>query len=233
MPSSDLEEVQRRLGHQFRHPTFLIEALTHTSYRNESGKMEEADNERLEFLGDAVLNLAVSEYLVQTFPEATEGELSKIRSRLVSEDALASAARRLGLGGALRLGRGETITEGGKKPSILADAMEAVFAAVYLDSGLEPAVRCIRSALSDELTLCGRSSSAHGDFKTELQELCQRDFNMLPQYRTVRQSGPDHEKTFEVEILIRGERYGVGVGRTKKEAEQRAAQRALEALEQQ
>lgn len=227
MPTEGLDEFQRRLEYRFRQQRLLIEALTHKSYLNEVGGAEETDNERLEFLGDAVLDLVVSEYLVQAFPEAAEGELSKLRSRLVSEKTLSRVAQRIGLGDLLRLGRGETKTQGHSKPSILADALEAVFAAVYLDGGPEAAARCVKAVFSEELASCDRTLT-RGDYKTDLQEFCQRKFEMLPHYRTIRETGPDHEKMFEVEILIRGERYGVGAGKSKKEAEQMAAKQALE-----
>lgn len=207
----------------------LVEALTHKSYLNEAGGSGEADNERLEFLGDAVLDLVVSEYLVHAFPDAAEGELSKLRSRLVSGKTLSRVAKRVGLGDLLRLGRGETKTQGRSKPSILADALEAVLAAVYLDGGPEAAAQCVKTAFGEELASADRTL-VRGDYKTDLQELCQREFDMLPHYRTVRETGPDHEKMFEVEILIRGDHYGVGVGKSKKEAEQMAAKQALAQL---
>ena len=230
MPSGGLDELQHRLGYRFRHESRLVEALTHKSYLNEARRSGEADNERLEFLGDAVLNLVVSGYLVAAFPDAAEGELSKLRARLVSEETLSCVARRIELGDVLRLGRGETLTQGRDKPSILADALEAVLAGVFLDGGLDAATGCVMSVFREELASCDRALIARADFKTTLQEVCQRDFDVLPYYRTTRESGPDHEKRFEVEILIRGERYGVGVGKSKKEAEQMAAQRALEQL---
>lgn len=232
MPSEGLDEVQRRLQYRFRDERLLVEALTHKSYLNEARRFGEGDNERLEFLGDAVLNLVVSAYLVETFPGAAEGELSKLRSRLVSEETLSGVARRIDLGGAVRLGRGETLTQGRNKPSILADALEAVLAGVFLDGGLEAATKCVRSVFGEELATPGRGSIAAADFKTDLQEVCQREFETLPYYRTIRETGPDHEKMFEVEILIRGDRYGVGIGRSKKEAEQMAARRALEQMRQ-
>jgi len=167
---------------------------------------------------------------LSAFPDAAEGELSKLRARLVSEKTLARVARRIGLGDLLRLGRGETKTHGYSKPSILADALEAVFAGVYLDGGLDAAAASVKAAFSEELASCDRSLLATGDFKTDLQEVCQREFEMLPHYRTTRETGPDHEKLFEVEILIRGERYGVGAGKSKKDAEQMAAKQALEKL---
>jgi ribonuclease III len=230
MSASGLDEVQRRLGYQFSRLPLLLEALTHTSYLNESGKSGEADSERLEFLGDAVLNLVTGHYLVNAFPHATEGELSKLRARLVSEDALARVARRLCLGDALRLGKGEALTQGKEKPSILADALEAVLAAIYLDGGLDAAAACVKRNFAEELAASESAVTTPTDFKTELQERSQRDFDVLPQYRTIQQSGPDHEKIFEVEVVIRGIRYGSGTGRSKKEAEQLAAQRALEQL---
>ncbi|HEX9284815.1 MAG TPA: ribonuclease III [Nitrospirales bacterium] len=230
MPTDGLDEFQRRLEYRFRQRGLLDEALTHKSYLNEAGGAEEADNERLEFLGDAVLDLIVSEYLVHAFPEAAEGELSKLRSRLVSEKTLSRVAQRIGLGDLLRLGRGETKTQGHSKPSILADALEAVFAAVYLDGGAEAAARCVKAVFSEELASCDQTLT-RGDYKTDLQEFCQREFEMLPHYRTIRETGPDHEKLFEVEILIRGDRYGLGVGKSKKEAEQMAAKQALEKVQ--
>jgi ribonuclease-3 len=227
MPTDGLDAFQHRLEYQFRQRRLLVAALTHKSYLNEARGSEETDNERLEFLGDAVLDLVVSEYLVHAFPDAAEGELSKLRSRLVSGKTLSRVAKRIGLGDLLRLGRGETKTQGHSKPSILADALEAVFAAVYLDGGHEAAARCVKAMFSEELAFCDQTL-AKGDYKTDLQELCQREFEMLPHYRTIRETGPDHEKMFEVEILIHGDHYGVGVGKSKKEAEQLAAKQALE-----
>ena len=230
MSASGLEEIQSRLGYQFRRPALLRDALTHTSYFNESGESGESDNERLEFLGDAVLNLVTSEYLLTAFPDAAEGALSKLRARLVSEETLTGVARRLGLGAALRLGKGETITQGKDKPSILADALEAVLASIYLDGGIGAAATWIKTNFTEELAACDQSVRGWRDFKTDLQEICQQKFETLPQYRTTGESGPDHEKMFEVEILIRGSRYGIGNGRSKKEAEQMAAKQALERL---
>jgi len=230
MQTDGLEEIQRRLGYRFQRSSLLIEALTHKSYLHEAKDAGEVDNERLEFLGDAVLDLVVSQHLLTAFPDAAEGELSKLRARLVNEKTLARVARRIGLGELLRLGRGETKTQGRNKPSLLADALEALFAGVYLDGGLDAAVASVKAAFSEELASCDRSLLTKGDFKTDLQETCQREFEMLPHYRTIRETGPDHEKLFEVEILIRGERYGVGLGKSKKEAEQMAAKQALEQL---
>jgi len=230
MASGVLEVLQGRLGYQFRQPALLLQAVTHTSFLNELGQTGDTDNERFEFLGDAVLNLVVSEYLITAFPYATEGALSKLRARVVSEETLAGVARRLRLGDALRLGKGETLTHGNEKTSILADAFEAVLASVYLDGGFQEAAACIKRNLTKELDSCDEQLPGRGDFKTDLQELCQHRFESLPQYQPMAESGPDHEKTFEVEVLIRGIRYGLGSGRSKKEAEQVAAQHALERL---
>ena len=230
MRGNELEEPQVRLGYQFRCQDHLLEALTHASYHNESGQIETTDNERLEFLGDVVLNLAISEYLLATFKDADEGELSKLRARLVSHETLVGVARRLRLGEALRLGKGEILSQGSQRPSILADALEAVLASIYLDGGLEAAARCIKAYFADELAACDRAVRLPVDFKTDLQELCQHRFETLPQYRQMTESGPEHEKTFEIQVLIRGNHYGLGKGKSKKEAEQMAAKQALEQL---
>ncbi len=219
-----------RLGYHFQTRRLFEEALTHKSYLNECPSSERRDNERLEFLGDAVLDLIVSELFLFRFPEAPEGELSKLKAKTVSETALSHVARRLDLGSALVLGRGEELTGGRDKPSLLADALEAVIAAVYLDGGLAAARQVVLTAFTDLFDNLGRSDVA--DFKTELQELCQRDFSVLPVYRVLRESGPDHHKQFDVELSIRDEGYGVGTGRSKKEAEQQAARTALERLKQ-
>jgi ribonuclease-3 len=183
----------------------------------------------LEFLGDAVLDLIISEALVERDPEATEGALSKMRARLVSETALAQAARRLGLGRFLRLGRGEELSGGREKSSLLADAFEAVVAAVYHDGGYDAARRSVLAVLEPELT--AESGSGGGvDYKTQLQEHCQQLFGQLPVYRVTRESGPDHRKVFQVELMINGRCSGTGAGKSKKEAEQQAAKEALERL---
>jgi len=230
MPSDSLaDRLCERLGYRFRAPTLLVEALTHKSHLNEAPDLTRRDNERLEFLGDAVLDLVISEHFLQRFPQAPEGELSKLKSQIVNEAALARAARDLDLGTALALGRGEELTGGRQKPSLLADALEAVIAAVYLDGGLDAArgviLRTLQGVLADQ------SRSEATDYKTELQEWCQRRFDVLPAYTVVRETGPDHRKTFEVRLTIRGELYGTGSGRSKKEAEQQAASVALEKIE--
>jgi ribonuclease-3 len=223
-----IERLLERLNYRFQNPSLLEEALTHKSYLNEAPELSCRDNERLEFLGDAVLGLMISELFLSRFPEAPEGTLSKLRAKTVSEAALGQVARRLELGAALRLGRGEELTGGREKPSLLADALEAVIAAVYLDGGLAAARHVALPAFAEVIDSLSRPEAA--DHKTELQEICQRDFGGLPAYRVLRESGPDHDKQFDVEIAIRGDVYGVGTGRSKKEAEQKAARSALEKL---
>lgn len=215
------------LGHQFANDRLLMQALTHRSYVNEVSDPQVADNERFEFLGDAVIDLVVSTALMERFPEAREGRLSKIRASVVSEGALARLARDMGLGEALRLGRGELMSGGRDKPSILSDAFEALIAAVYLDAGLAR----VAEVLLPRLRFPDNEALRRGDPKTELQQRVQADRHMTPTYHLVAEAGPDHDKTFEVELRVGEDVLARGAGRTKKEAEQRAAAVALDALE--
>lgn len=222
-------ELETALQHVFQDRRRLEVALTHASSLNErKGSEPRGDNERLEFLGDAVLDLIISEALIERYPEATEGALSKMRARLVSEAALAQIARRLGLGRFLRLGRGEELSGGREKSSLLADAFEAVVAAVYHDGGYEAARRTVLTLLEPEFA--EELASGVIDYKTQLQEYCQQLFGQLPLYRVTRESGPDHRKVFQVELMINGRCYGDGTGKSKKEAEQQAAKTALAQL---
>jgi ribonuclease-3 len=229
MASLSTDAMQQAIGYVFSRPHLLEEALTHKSYVNEVKAKGEKDNERLEFLGDAILALIISDYLTTSFPDSSEGDLSKRKARLVSEASLSRAARRLDLGSVLRLGRGEELTQGREKPSLLANALEALIAAIYLDGGMEAArvftLRACAPDLQEQQEV--EEPSITQDYKTRLQEWCQKQYDTLPQYVTVRESGPDHQKTFEVELSIRGDVLGVGVGRTKKEAEQKAARQAF------
>jgi len=227
-PSAD--SLQSALSYRFRRPALLDEALTHKSYVNEQRSAGVEHNERLEFLGDAVLSLLVSERLAEALPDSTEGALSKLKARLVSEAVLATVARRLHLGMWLRLGRGEERSKGRDKDSLLADTLEAVVAAVYLDGGLEAARTVVSRLFEQEFARVATQQHVPGgeDYKTQFQEWCQRRYDQLPQYRVVRESGPDHDKQFEVEVTINRESAGRGTGRTKKEAEQSAAKQALE-----
>jgi ribonuclease-3 len=233
MPVEPLDSFQKILGYSFRKPDLLREALTHKSYLNEMRASEKdrpaQDNERLEFLGDAVLDLAVSESLIALYPLSAEGDLSKMKARIVSEVTLARVAKRLGVGEYLLLGRGEERTRGREKPSLLGDALEAVIAAVYLDGGYEAARTMLLKIFEDEIHRLDQHRDEL-DYKTELQESCQREFDVLPTYRVLSESGPDHQKIFEVKLTIKEELFGIGRGRSKKEAEQQAAKQALENL---
>lgn len=225
---SFIEDAQKTIEYVFTQPMLLEEALTHKSHLQGKTDGSLKDNERLEFLGDAVLDLIISEYLAQTFPVLAEGDLSKTRSNLVRQSSLAEAARRLQLGELLRLGKGEEQTQGRGKSSLLANALEAVIAAIYLDGGLVPARVFVFKALEDHLRDLGQSNlvADRQDYKSQLQEWCQQRFSTIPEYALVRESGPDHKKVFEVEVSIQGRIQGRGSGFNKKSAEQEAARRA-------
>jgi ribonuclease-3 len=221
--------LQEKISYLFHTPQLLTQALTHRSYLHE--RMEEGeDNERLEFLGDSVIELVVSHLLMTRFPSLTEGGLSKTRAEFVKEGTLAALAREVRLGDALRLGRGEEETKGRDKDSILAGGLEALMAAVYLDGGYGEVFRVIE-ALYAPLLAAVEGELEDRDFKTKLQEYTQRHLNDIPQYTVASEEGPDHAKTFEVVISIKGKVYGRGKGRSKKEAEQGAAAEALRFLE--
>jgi ribonuclease III len=213
------ERLERLLGYEFTREELLERALTHRSYANEN--RAGADNEKLEFLGDAVLDLVVGHLLMTTFPSLSEGELSVTRAQVVSEAGLSELAAELGLGEFLRLGRGEERTGGRSKPSLLADAFEAVIAAVYLDGGFEAARQLVERLLSRRLSAI--DTSGFHDFKTRLQESAQAKLKSTPEYRVVGEAGPDHDKTFEVAVHIKEREWARAAGKSKKEAEQRAA----------
>jgi ribonuclease III len=240
--------LEKRLGHRFLRPELLVRALTHSSAAPErrvaraggeagatgAGGAEvrthlegHQDNERFEFLGDAVLELLASEYLVLTFPDWSEGQLSKSRARLVNARTLEAAARRLRLGEHLRLGRGEEKTGGREKQTLLADAFEAVVAAVYLDAGLHSARDVLHRVLFEQAIVERGDSISESDRKSALQEFLQGRRQSPAEYRVARETGPDHQKTFEIEVWVEGRCLANGVGSTKKEAEQRAARSAL------
>ena len=240
MTRSEGETLEERLGYQFQKPELLERALTHSSAvpelraeRAEQPAVASAveDNERLEFLGDAVLELLAREYLLASFPEWSEGQLSKSRARLVNAHSLEDAARRVNLGEHLRLGRGEEKTGGREKPTLLADAFEAVVAAVYLDAGLDAARGMLKRLLFEQALEERGERIADSDRKSALQEFLQGHGKPPADYRLTGESGPDHQKVFQVEVWISGERMARGEGSTKKEAEQRAAKSAMELLE--
>ena len=224
----ELAELESVLGHEFRDPRWLWQALTHSSRIPERTAEDcTGDNEKLEFLGDAVLELLVSEELVRTFPDWREGQLSKSRASLVNEASLCTVAQRLGLGKHLRLSRGEEKTGGRSKPALLADAYEAVVAAIYLDAGLQAARRFVQKSLVEVALTAAAGNLGRSDHKSALQELLQARGMPPCNYRVVEEAGPDHEKTFRVEVRITGELTAAGTGKTKKEAEQAAAVAAL------
>ncbi len=221
------ELLEARLGTQFLDPALLDVALTHRSYAYEHDVPE--TNERLEFLGDAILNLCVTDLLYEQFPDYLEGDLAKLRASLVSEPALAEIARELDLGPAVQLGRGERLSGGGSKPSIMADALEAVLGAVYLDRGIDGVREVVKLIFGSRVQdAVGREIPK--DAKTRLQEIVTRRHGILPRYR-VTGSGPDHAKRFQADVYVNEEFRGRGEGRSKKEAEQAAATEALLTLE--
>ena len=234
MPNDD-EQLQARLGRKFNDPGLLDRALTHSSAVPElrtagANEAEPDDNEQLEFLGDAVLNLLASEYLLQKFPDWSEGQLSKSRARLVNAHALEHAARRLSLGEHLRVGRGEEKTGGRDKPALLADAVEAVVAAVYLDGGLAAAREMLCASLFEQALEERGERLFEADRKSALQEYLQGRGGTPAEYRLAAESGPDHRKLFCIEVWVNGACLAMGEGSTKKEAEQRGAGAALEKL---
>jgi ribonuclease-3 len=230
MGGESIEELERIVGHGFDDRSLLERAATHSSAAGDASEPLSLDNERLEFLGDAVLGMLVSDHLLSAFPAWPEGQLSRGRARVVSEVSLSAAAQRLGLGEYLRLGRGEEKSGGRAKPAILADVYEAVVGAVYLDGGLPPAREFVtRTLLLPAMEAFGERLG-RGDYKSELQELLQKNGWPMAQYNVVRETGPDHRKTFEVEVSLFGGLRAAGSGSSKKEAEQGAAQQALEQL---
>ena len=222
-----VSELEKRIGYRFRQSSLLETALTHSSFANESGGSAVC-NERLEFLGDSVLGMTVAEELYRRFPRMPEGRMTRLRAELVCEQSLFKVAQSLELGAYMRLGRGMEHNGGRSRPSILADAVEAVIAAIYLDAGHAEASRFIHERLLCEL---GEEEPLYfNDCKTALQELVQEQKNQILSYELLDESGPDHNKVFHVRVLLNGGEIGEGRGRSKKEAEQAAAGMALRKL---
>lgn len=224
-----LRNLAKRFPVVFNNWELLNQALTHTSFANENRQFNISHNERLEFLGDAVLQLIVSDYLFKTYPDHLEGELTKIRATIVCEACLARQATQLNLGSFLLLGKGEELSGGRVRISILADAFEAVIGAVYLDGGIEAATQFVLRQLESELCSVRRGEYAK-DYKTALQELVQRNGDCKIAYEVVQETGPDHNKFFTVTVSINGLQKGTGSGKSKKEAEQAAAANAITTL---
>jgi len=228
MLNANHAELQRKLLYAFENANLLEEALRHSSFVNEQTDIGMQDNERLEFLGDAVLNLVVGDMLMQRYPESEEGDLSRMRANLVNETQLAAIARSLKLGAYLQLGKGEIQTNGREKNSILADTLEAVMAAMYLDGGFEAAFNVIDRHFSP-LIVAGATSMVSFDYKSQVQEFVQVTQQEMPIYTVIHESGPDHDKTFQVRLQLQ-QIHAEGVGKSKKMAEQDAARKALELL---
>ncbi len=218
-------ELCKKLGYTFEDPQRLEQALRHASYVNERPEEGLQDNERLEFLGDTVLDLAISHLLMERYPEAPEGELSRYRAMIVDETGLSSVARDLELGRYLLLGKGESQSAGREKPSILADGMEALLGALYLDAGFERTLEVVRRLFGPLVERVG-SSGMISDYKSRLQEHTQKVHRCLPRYILVEESGPAHDRRFKVELWLNGMPVAEGFGKSKKEAEQTAAKKA-------
>jgi ribonuclease-3 len=226
--ADSISELERKLGYTFKNREYISEALNHSSYANEHKGSGMNSNERLEFLGDSVLGFVTAEFLFKLHRELPEGDLTRQRAALVCETSLHEVAQGLGLGRYLKLGKGEEAGGGRERSSILADATEAVFAAVYLDGGITAADALIRRVLLDKEGK--HAEELVKDYKTELQEIVQRRSGQNLAYRMAGESGPDHDKRFTAEVTLNGEIIGAGDGRSKKEAEQSAARSALEKM---
>jgi len=225
----DFPDFEERVGYTFKNKDLLVRALTHSSYANETHQDNGPSNERLEFLGDAVLETVISEYLYKHFPAMPEGELTGLRASVVCEGVLVNKARELCIGKYLLLGKGEEHTGGRNKNSILADAFEAVAGAVFVDGGYIKAKKFLTALLSAEINE-KRGVYKTGDYKSYLQEICQKNDAAHVKYQIIGAAGPDHDKVFTAQAVFKNRVIGEGTGRTKKEAEQRAAFEALQKL---
>jgi len=222
-----LEGLQERLGYSFKDAALLEAALTHSSYANENKRTSAESNERLEFLGDSVLGMTVAALIYKSEPDLPEGRMTRLRAELVCEKSLAALSVKLGIGECILLGRGEEKGGGRERPSILADAVEAVLAAIFLDGGFAPVERLVREHLAPHSS---RPEPGYYDYKTTLQEFVQEKGGRYLSYHVTGESGPDHRKSFAVEVRLNGDLTGRGEGKSKKEAEQDAAKAALDRL---
>ncbi len=222
----DLAVLQKAIGFQFNNEALLRQALVHRSFLNENPDFELESNERLEYLGDALLDFVVGEYLYRRYPEMNEGELTSVRASLIKASTLARFARSMDLGQYVYLSHGEDERDGRNRGGLLADVFEALVAAIYLDRGLDKARAIVLPLVEPEATRIVEGGLDR-DHKSALQEWSQRELGITPIYRTVKEQGPDHAKVFTVEVLLDGEVYGRGEGRSKQSAEQRAAEEAL------
>lgn len=226
----NVERLQQRLGYTFGDRAILLQSLTHTSYGHEflqEKSIALRDNERLEFLGDAILDVVISDLLLETFPNSNEGQLSKMRASVVNEKTLAELARNIDLCDYIRLGKGETQTGGQQKPSILSSTLEALFAAIYLDGGFNAVYPVVRHLFAP-MFQSEMGTLPFCDHKTQLQEIVQARHKVTPTYHLLQTTGPDHAKTFEVEVRMNGKSLSAASGSSKKEAEQNAAAAAIQ-----
>lgn len=224
--TTKLEQLQKNIGYKFANEKLLKNALTHTSYAYEH---DIPSNEKLEFLGDSILEFVSSDYMYQKYPQLKEGEMTKVRATVVCESSLYKVAKLHDFSDFLYVGKSEQLTKGNEKPAILADSVEAVIAAIYMDGGLEPAKKFIIENLKDEI----KNATQHvgnKDYKTVLQEKLQENGNVKISYRIINEIGPDHDKTFEAEVAVNGKKIAKGKGKSKKHAEMEAAKKALEII---
>ena len=222
----NLEELEQKIKYEFKDKELLKKALTHTSYAYERNV---ESNEKLEFLGDSILEFVSSEYLYLNFPKLKEGEMTKVRATVVCENSLYKIAKKLGFGNFLYLGKSELATGGNDRPAILADSVEAVIAAMFMDGGLEPAKSFIIEILSEEIEIASKNVGQK-DYKTVLQEKLQVNGDVKIEYIIISEKGPDHDKTFEAEVRCNHQKLATGSGKTKKQAEMKAAEKALEKI---
>lgn len=227
----DFNNLTSKTGITFQNERLLKQAFTHSSYVNEHRRKPFEDNERLEFLGDAVLELTISQYLFARFPNMSEGELTKLRAAIVCEASLVQFANHLRFGDFILLGKGEEMTGGRTRPALLADVFEAFIGALYLDQGLDPVIAFLEKVVYPKIN---EGAFSHVmDFKSQLQEVVQRDTHGTIEYKIIQEKGPAHNREFVSAVLLNGETLGTGTGRSKKEAEQMAAQQALQQLNEQ
>lgn len=224
-----LRTLQKKINYRFKSLDLLEQGLCHKSYCHEKVNLELNDNERLEFLGDAVLDLVIGHLIMERHPDYPEGKLTRLRAAMVNKSRLAKIAQEINLGDYLLLGKGEEMTGGRQKNSILAASLEAILAAIYLDGGFKKAFAVISSLFSPHLEELV-ASQEYQDFKTQLQEFAQEAFKATPRYQLAKQIGPDHDKIFGVKVFLQDKVVGMGAGKSKKEAEQRAAQKSLQKL---
>ena len=222
-----MEEIENNIGYTFKNKELLERALTHTSFANEK-KLQ--SNEKLEFMGDSILEFISSKYLYTHFPQLNEGQLSKVRATVVCEESLYQVAKKHNISKYIRVGNSEKICNGNEKPAILADSIEAIIAAIYFDGGIEPAEKFILENLTEPMKIASQNVGIK-DYKTVLQEKLQVNKNVHIEYKIIGEKGPDHDKTFDAEVLVNGKVLAAGEGNSKKHAEMQAAQRALKKLE--